>query len=347
MTRRIPIETLRSFTQSLLQRNGAREEDAEQVADVLVEADMRGIGSHGVARLPRYLKCMASGEIAVDAKPEVVSDRQCAIIVDAHHAFGQVAGIFGMEKAFQAAEAFGIGMACVRASNHFGIAGYYAQRATSRGMIGLAMTNTAPLVVPTGGMRAILGTNPIAVAVPYRGGEWLMDFSTSAVSRGKIEVYEREQRPLEDGWAVDERGLACTSASHVLSLLAQRLAGGIAPMADYKGYGLAALVDILSGVLSGSAFGKEVGATQRGDVGHVFMAIDVSRFMSPMQFEERMELFCESLRQSASPGNRVFLHGEKEQIAREESLAQGVAIPSETDAILRKIAAEWDGIRNS
>ncbi len=339
-TKRIQAEILKDFVIRVLNCVAVRSSDAAVVADVLVEADMRGISSHGVSRLGRYVRAVKTGEIDVGATMLFLSERGSTSVLDAANGFGQVAGVMAMDKAIATANEHGIGMVFVRNSSHFGIAGYYAERALPNS-IGIAMSNTSPLVVPTNGKQAVLGTNPIAVAAPTRGDAWLMDFSTSAVSRGKIEVCQREGKPLDPTWALDEDGRPCTDAQHVLDLLSARKAGGIAPMADYKGYGLSFMVDLLSGVLSGSAFGLDVHEHAHANVGHCFLAINIEFLMSLDVYLERMNGFCEMMRQSAAEGNHVFLHGEKESAARRQSISDGVLIKPETETILRALADEF------
>lgn len=334
---RFPIEQVRSFTERALVSVGAQPSDAQVVADVLVEADMRGIFSHGISRLFRYVNAVKNGEVDVTAVPEVLDDRGAVARVDAHDGFGQVAGVFAMDQAMQRARQFGIGMVTVSHSSHYGIAGYYAERAMPD-MIGVAFTNTAPLVVPTLGKQAVLGTNPIAVAAPKSGDPWLMDFSTSATSRGKIEVCNREGRPLDPRWAVDEKGETSTDPSHVLHLLSNRLNGGINPMAEYKGYGLAAMVELFSGILSGSAFGLDVHREKKANVGHCFLAINVGAFMPREAFIERMDAFCAMMTQSPAEEKTVYLHGEQEYAARARSLESGIVVKPETQTALRAVA---------
>ncbi len=336
---RFPIGRVRSFVERALQSVGARPDDARIVADVLIEADMRGIFSHGISRLSRYVNAVKNGEVDVTAVPEIAEDRGAVVRVDARDGFGQVAGVFAMDQAVERARRFGIGMATVSHSSHYGIAGYYAERALPE-MIGVAFTNTAPLVVPTFGKQAVLGTNPIAVAAPKTGDPWLMDFSTSATSRGKIEVCNREQRTLDPRWAVDETGAASTDPAHVLHLLSNRLNGGINPMAEYKGYGLAAMVELFSGVLSGAAFGLDVHREKKANVGHSFLAISLEAFMPRAAFIKRMDAFCEMLTQSPADGKTVYLHGEQEYAARKRSLESGVIVKPETETALRGVAEQ-------
>lgn len=336
---RIPIERLKKMMEQALESVGARKEDAGVVADVLIEADMRGISSHGVARLPRYIKAAKNREINVTARPEFVSVKGATAILDAHDTFGQVAGITAMKKAEELARDNGISIVVVRHSSHFGFAGYFAELALPK-MIGIAMTNSVPLVVPTFGRRAVLGTNPIAVAAPTFGEPWLMDFSTGVISRGKIEVYDREKKELEPHWAVDEHGQPCQDPAHMLHLLKNRLNGGINPMASHKGYGLAVMVDLFCGLISGASFGLHVAEKEHADIGHCFIAVAIEHFLPMTEFLSRMDNFCRQLTQTPTVGQHIYLHGEKENATRQECLKKGVILKPETERALQALAEE-------
>jgi LDH2 family malate/lactate/ureidoglycolate dehydrogenase len=225
--------------------------------------------------------------------------------IDAKNGVGQVVSELAMDLAVAKARANGIGVVTVGNSNHFGIAGYYVQKAIDAGMLGVSLTNAAPLVVPTNGADAVLGTNPIAVGAPGENGlDFLLDMATSVVPRGKLEVYDRNRKQMPNGWAVNANGYDTHDPGLVLHNLLGRVGGGILPLggrgeqfSGYKGYGLALMVDVLTGVLSGAAYGPDVDNVHRqtaaGEkpaprVGHFFQALDVSRFMPLEEFRRRM-----------------------------------------------------------
>jgi LDH2 family malate/lactate/ureidoglycolate dehydrogenase len=304
---------------------GLSSEDAAIAASVLVAADARGIPSHGVARLSRYVHGLEIGLMQVDAEPEVLQETTASIVVHAHGAMGAPVSARTMAKVIEKARETGTALGCVRDSNHFGIAGYYAMMALDAGMIGTAMTNTAALGVPTFGREPMFGTNPIAFAAPADAEVgFVLDMATTVVPRGKIEVYNRRAKSLPEGWAVDAEGHAATDPAEILHNLTQQLGGGILPLGGlgelfggHKGFGLSVMVDILCGVLSGGAFGPNIadepGSSAR--VSHFFGAIDVSAFRDPTAFRGDMDRLLRGLRTSmpASGEQRVYFAGLKER----------------------------------
>jgi LDH2 family malate/lactate/ureidoglycolate dehydrogenase len=264
-----------------------------------------------------------------------------------------------MQLAIDKAKKNGIGTVTVRNSNHHGIAGFYALMALEHELIGVSMTNSAPLVIPTHGAMAILGTNPIAFGAPAgRNRPFLLDTATSVVPRGKLEVYDRNRLQMPAGWAVDEKGFDNRNAGHVLKNLVGRIGGGILPLGGrgeefggHKGYGFAMLVDILSGVLSGSAFGPDVHNLERDTplgqvasprVGHFFMAFDIARFMPIDEFKRRMDDLIELAKDSprALDQDRIFIHGEKEYLRTEENEKIGIPIADNVYNTLKKIGTD-------
>jgi LDH2 family malate/lactate/ureidoglycolate dehydrogenase len=251
-------------------------------------------------------------------------------------------------KAKESGAAFG----CVRDSNHFGIAGYYATMALPHDMIGIAMTNTAALGVPTFGRQVMFGTNPIAFAAPAdRERAFVLDMATTVVTRGKIEVYNRLDKPLPPGWAVDKTGQTATDAQRILDDMFDRIGGGIMPLGGagelyggHKGYGLAIMVDILCAVLCGAPFGPEVAdtATSSGRVSHFFGAIQIEAFRDPAGFRHDMDRMLEGLRltPTAEGAERVYFAGQKEFEQEAESSRLGVKLLSKTYDGICQIGAE-------
>ncbi len=348
---------LLDFAQEIMVRLKVSKEGAFVIADNLVASNLRGIDSHGVARLQRYVSGIQTGYIIPDAKPEMVTETDIFGNVDGHNGPGQVMANFAMEQAIQKAGKKGFGMVTVFNSNHFGFAAYYALMALKHNLIGVSMTNSAPLVVPTFGKNAIFGTNPIAVAVP--AGErrpWVMDFATSVVPRGKLEVYNRLGESLPEGWATDERGHVNTDPARVLKNLGEQLGGGILPLggagelfSGHKGYGLAIMVDIFCGIMSGANFGpflvsKKDGKTNFPRIGHFFMVIDPAVFMDIRTFRNRMDTYLEMLvnSQKAEGEERIYVHGEKEFEAEALRKKDGIPLDKKTVESLQKLSAEYD-----
>lgn len=355
---RVGADALGEFCVQVLQRLGVDEEDARITADVLVGADIRGTHSHGVARLRRYVNGLRNGMMSPEPQVEVVAETQTSIVIDAGGGLGQPVSYRAMQQAVEKADAYGAGFAAVRNSNHFGIAGYYAMMALDHDCIGMAMTNAAVLVVPTFGRDAMLGTNPISVAAPA-GEEWpfVLDMATSTVPRGKLEVYQRLEKPLPLGWATDETGEASTDTSGVLKHLNERSGGGLLPLGGvgellggHKGYGLALLVDILCGVLPGAAYANLVypkddeGNPLPSAIGHFFGAWRVDAFRPVDEFEAAMDDLQQRLKQApkAEGQDRIYVHGEKEYEVAAENARLGVPLNPKVAADLRALGEELD-----
>ena len=355
---RVMPSDLEDFTAQVLVAHKVPAEEARVTARVLVCADERGIASHGVARLSRYLKGIKEGTIRPGVEMVVHEPAPAMGWIDARNGLGQVAGELGMKLAIRKAKHNGIGVVTVRNSNHYGIAGYYALMAVDAGLLGISLTNSAPLVVPTFGVELLLGTNPIALGAPTRTPPaFLLDMATSVVPRGKLEVYDRNLRQMPSGWAIDERGFDCENPAQVLRNLMERRGGGILPLggrgeqfSGHKGYGLAFMVDILSGILSGSAYGPDVddvygnpeaGRTVFPNIGHFFLAIDVDRFIPREEFEARLEDLIERLKSSrkAFDQERIFIHGEKEYARTMVHREVGLPVAKNVFETLVKIGA--------
>ena len=348
---RIPERVLRRFTVAIFRKLGVTARNATIAADVLIAADLRGIGSHGVARLPRYVTGIKNGSMVPRAVGRIVKQTRATALLDGGNGLGQVVARQGMQIAIRKARQTAVGFVGVRNSNHFGIAGYYSMMALKAGMIGIASTNAAPLVVPTFGRTAILGTNPISVAVPAgREEPFVLDMATSVVPRGTIEVYDRQGREMPHGWAVDTTGHSTTSPKAVLDALAQRLGGGILPLggegekfSGHKGYGLALLVDILCGALSGAATALDVyGDEEAANVGHFFGAIDVRAFRPLPAFKRDMDKLLRTVREApkADGHERIYVHGEKSFAMERDRRPKGIPLGPKVVESLRKIGDE-------
>lgn len=349
---------LEAFCARVLGHYGVPPGEAATTARVLVSADLRGIASHGVARLGRYIKGLKAGYIRPGVEFGLEEPVPAIAVIDARNGVGQVVSEWAMDLAIRKARENGVGVATVKNSNHFGIAGYYVQKAIDANMLGVCMTNAAPLVVPTNGAEAVLGTNPIAVGAPGDPLPFLLDMATSVVPRGKLEVVDRNRKQIPVGWAVDEKGFDSRNPGQVLASMLARSGGGILPLggrgemfSGHKGYGLALLVDVLCGVLSGSAFGLDVdnlqrpvapGETAAPGVGHFFMAIDIARFMPVEEFRQRLGALFSMLKDSkrALDQATIYVHGEKEQIRSLLHERVGIPIAENVFGTLRRIAEE-------
>ena len=299
-------------------RHGVSETDARIAAEILVAADMRGVDSHGVIRLDSYYGSrLRAGAIDPKTPLSVVRETTTTLALDGGAGLGMVAGYNAMQRAIEKAQDVGLAMVTVRNSNHYGIAGYYAMMALPHNMIGISFTNSQPLVAPTYGSSAILGTNPIAVAAPAgKHRPYVLDMATSIVPIGRVTVYHKAGKEIPSGWGVDGQGQITTDPEKVLHGGALLALGGSDIMRGYKGYGLSLLVDIFSGVLSGSAFGHDVGLRkdQTSGVGHFFAAIKVDAFRDPEDFKRDMDALFDQLKNApkAVDQDRIYIHGEKE-----------------------------------
>ena len=352
---------LKAFCTRVFEKMGVREEDARITSDVLVTADLRGVDSHGVARLRRYVKGLRDGTMVARPESKVVTETPVTASIDAGAGLGQPVSYRAMEQAIEKALALGAGFVTLRNSNHFGIAGYYAMMALDHDCIGLTMTNASQLVVPTFGRDAMLGTNPIAVAAP--AGEerpFVLDMATSTVPRGKLEVYQRQERSIPSGWATDETGSPTQDPTRVLENVARGLGGGLLPLGGagetlggHKGYGLALLVDVLCGVLAGAAYANKVyPRTEEGDplpsrIGHFFGAWRLDAFRPPEEFKAAMDDLQRRLKEApkAEGQERVYIHGEKEFEEAERRGERGIPLSEKVVADLRAIGqdlgVEW------
>jgi LDH2 family malate/lactate/ureidoglycolate dehydrogenase len=287
----------------------------------------------------------------------LIHETPATALVDGGGGLGQPVSKRAMRMAIEKARQVGAGFVTVRNSNHFGIAGYYAMLALPHEMIGICTTNSAVLVVPTFGRDAMLGTNPISVAAPAgRERPFVLDMATSTVPRGKLEVYNRMNKPMPLGWATDEVGEASTDAGHVLGNMERLAGGGLLPLggagellSGHKGYGLALLVDILSGVLPGAGYADniylkdEAGKPLPTNVGHFFGALRVDGFRPVAEFKATMDDIIRRLKDSAKAvgQERIYIHGEKEYELTDERRANGVLLHPKVMADLQAMVGEF------
>ena len=343
---RVDHNVLRDFVTEVISRLGVQREDAFVTADVLVQAELRGIESHGVQRLARYVNGIKQGAIDTRAHIKVINETPSTALVDGGNGLGQPVGKFGMDLCLRKAEQAGAAFVSVRNSNHYGIAGYYAMMALPRQMIGMSFTNSRPLAVPTHGRQALIGTNPISIAVPA-GNElpFVLDMATSVVPIGKVEVAAIKGVPIPLGWAVDGSGLPTTDPAAVLSGGGALPLGGTAEFSGYKGYGLAVMVDILCGVLSGAGFAALVGGKKGpANVGHFFAAMRVDAFRPLGEFKAAMDSLLRSLKDSpkAEGQGRIFVAGEKEFEREQEYRLDGIPLYHKVLQDVQRIGKDLD-----
>jgi len=306
--------------------------------------------------LKRYVDSLRTGRMIANPSVQVIKETPSTALIDGGGGLGQPIGVRAMRLAIEKAREAGAGFVAVRNSNHYGIAGYYAIMALDSDCIGVSMSNASPLVVPTFGRKGVLGTNPISVAAPA-GQErpFVLDMATSVVPRGKLELYHRLVKPLPEGWAINERGDASTEAGTILNELSERLGGGILPLGGegeelggHKGYGLALMVDILSGVLSGGGYADRVhpkgegGKMKPGNVGHFFGALLIEAFRPLDEFRAAMDDLIRRLKRSAKAEgeSRIYIQGEKEWEMEEERRKHGIPLHPRVVTMMERIAEE-------
>ena len=330
------FETLNKFCGDAFRKFGFSDEEADIITDVLLTADIYGIESHGMQRMVRYHKGLEKGTIHRDAEPEVVFETPVSAVIDGHSAMGQLVGVFAMNKAIEKAKTSGIGIVTVRESNHYGIAGYYAKMASEQGLIGFSCTNSEAIMVPTFGRKAMLGSNPIAIAMPADPYPFFFDSSTTVVTRGKLEMYNKMGKPLPEGWALDETGAPSQDAPRVLSNIVGKTGGGIMPLGgatetlgSHKGYGYGMIAEIFTSILSQGVTSSECCTfPDKTGICHGFAAIDPAIFGNPDDIRAHFDAYLQELRDSpkAADAERIYTHGEKEVEAAEEHLKNGIPV---------------------
>lgn len=331
----IPFEALQSFAERILLAAGVPAGHAAIVAGSLVAANLRAVDSHGVRLLVDYVRALEAGTIDAAAGGTVAHESGACATLDGERGLGQVVSTHACDVVIRLAREHGLGFVSVRGSNHFGAAAYWAQRISAAGMIGLAFTNASPAVAPWQGRETRLGTNPICMALPCDDDIWLLDMATTTVALNRIwKAATQGETTLPAGWAMDSNGVPTTDTEAALK-------GFPMPLGGYKGTGLALMVEILCGMLSGGAFGQEVGGTRVAGrpmrTSHAFIAIQVERFMPLPDFTARMKRLREMIK-SSTPAlgyDEVLMAGEPEWRAEAERRAHGVPI---SRAIWRELA---------
>jgi LDH2 family malate/lactate/ureidoglycolate dehydrogenase len=338
-TARYGAEDLNALTAAIFRAEGLPQADAMVVAESLVSANLRGVDTHGVARVPAYVERFRTRLVEPAPTIAVEARMPWAVAVDGGNGMGPVVAHRAMAEAVQRAERLGIGAATVRRSNHYGMASFYALQAVPHGCIGVSLSPASRSLAPFGSREPLFGTNPIAVAVPAgRHAPWVMDMATSVAARGHIRLAARHGEPIPEGWALDAEGRPTTDAEAAM-------AGVMLPFSGVKGSAIAMLVDILGGVLSGSAFAGEIRDMNTDfeapqDVGHFFLAMKIEAFMAPAEFAARMEEAIARLKalQPAAGFTEVLYPGEPEARKEADRRANGIPLSSQVGAALAEAA---------
>ncbi len=344
--RRVPSEELRALAEAIFSACGMTTADAVLLTDTLIAADLGGTHSHGVLRVPEYLTKLTTGGVDPRGRPSVVHERGGCLVVSGGNSMGQIGSAFAMAAVLDRAEEHGIAAAAIRDSNHNGAVGYYAAMAPARGMIGICTTNALPTMAPWGGAERLLGIDPLSVAIPAGQEHSIVyDAAFSGSSHGKLRVHARRGLPIPPDWALDRDGQPTTDPVEAIEGLLQ-------PIGGYKGAGLAMVMGILSSMLSGAAYGTELGdleaGPRAGQDGHFVAAIDVAAFEDVETFKSRVDGAIRQIHASRrAPGvNRIYAPGEKEQLTRMAFRREGIPLDDVTLGGLRE-AADRVGISAS
>ena len=338
---KIQPQRLKEISIEILKGLNATDHEAKLVAECLVLAEMRGIDTHGVHFLKLLSDRVDARMIRIPTKVRVLREDGANSVLDGGNGLGQVAAHRAMRMNIQKAKELGMGLTLIRNTNHIGILAFYTLMAAEEGMVGIVMSNSAPSMSPWGGADPFLGTNPISIAIPCGlEAPLVLDMSSSVVARGKIRKALRMKQSIPLGWALDEEGSPTTDPSAALK-------GTLLPIGGPKGYGLALVIDILAGLLSGSQYGPKIKTFHQPlgptGIGVLTMAIDIERFMPLDQFKQLMDSYIGSIKKSkkAKGVSRIYLPGEIEFEKEKENLAEGIelneSVVSDLNQLLEKV----------
>ncbi len=334
----VPNEKLTSFTAACLEKLGLAAADAHLVAETLVAANLRGVDSHGVVRLPHYATRLRNG--TVKARPNITARRTgpSAAVVEGDAGMGQLVAVRAMKEAIALARESGVGAVVARNSSHCGACAYFVELAVKEGMIGVALTHTDSIMVPPGMKRIFLGSNPIAFGAPGVREPVIIDLSTTHVAWGKVLVARQEGKPIPPDWGVDAHGRPTTDPAQVV---------GLAPTGGHKGYALALMIEILCAQLAGVPFGLHVtkmyGELDKPrNLGHFMLALDVARFTDPTTFSSQIDLLLSEIRgqEPADPARPPLAPGDPERLSAARRAKEGIPLGEATIGELNALAAE-------
>jgi L-2-hydroxycarboxylate dehydrogenase (NAD+) len=348
-------KSLQAFTLSVLKKIGCPDEDAVLATDVLLSADLRGIDSHGIARLSGYIRLWEAQRINANPTIKIIHETPSTAVVDGDGGLGLVVAPKAMEIAIAKAKQCGTGWVSVQHSNHFGIAGYHAMMALEHDMIGISMTNASPLVAPTFSVERLLGTNPIAVAIPAgKQPAFIADMATTTAANGKLEILQRKNKEAPLGWIQDKNGNPSPNPHELKDGGALVPLGSDREHGSHKGYGLGAIVDILSAVLSGANYGPWVppfvsflappaDPVGKG-IGHFFGAMRVDAFRPASEFKEHMDNWITRFRAAKTVEDqpRVLIPGDPEREINELRIKEGIPINPKVVEDLKELAKKLD-----
>ena len=334
------VDILKDFCTNVLLKAGVRASEAEIITDSLICADLRGVKSHGIVRLPTYVERIERGILDPTATMEFENNSGAVSLLNANNGFGQVAGYKAMKAAMDIAKLYGIGLVGVKNSNHFGIASYYSMLALEEDMIGVVLTHSSPAIAPFGTKQPLLGTNPLSVAVPAdKHKPIVLDMSMSVVARGKIRYAALTGSKIPLGWGLDADGNPTEDPNEALK-------GSLVPIGGVKGSALSLIIDILCGILTDNCMTGEVKTVTDmsgpAKTGHMFMAINISSFIDPAKFKQNIDKVIDKIKSLPPVGdNEIFMAGEIEYNLAAKREAEGLPVEHDVINTLNKLAEKY------
>lgn len=334
-------DILRNFCKNVFTKIGAQNEDAYNIADALIRANLEGVDSHGISRLGIYAKRIIEGRINPNPNIKIEKKGESVLTVDGDNGLGQIVSARAIKEGILLVKKTGSVAIAVRNSNHFGTASYFCQMAANEGVVALAFTNSPPGIPPWGGKKAFFGTNPIAFGFPNgTNAPIIIDMSTSVVARGKIILAAKQNQPIPKGWAINENGEETENPHEALN-------GAVLPVGGAKGYALALAVEVLTGILSGATFGPHVNninneKADKANVGHFFVLLDVNKFMPLETFHQLVNVFIEEIKSSPTKGgvDEILYPGERREREYRKRLKEGIFISVEVEKELLQVSEE-------
>lgn len=339
--KRFDPQSLIEYCVALYEKVGVPRDEGFLIANSLVEANLRGVYSHGVSRMPIYMKRLKAGDIRKKAEWRIEAESPSGMVVDAGNSMGYVVGVRVMERLVEKARETGVAMASIKHSTHFGMTAYMTDIALKHDMIGIALSNSPASMAPWGGKQSFLGTNPLCVSVPAgEAGSVTLDMATAVAARGKIIAARDKGEEIPAGWALDKNGRVTTNAQEGLD-------GTVMPLGGIKGYGLAFMIDVLSSALSGGAYGPQVKNLYYTDAlqnfSHNYSVVNISKFIDIDLFKAHVDRMVKEVKAvpRADGVNEIFVPGEIELRNKASNLKRGVALPQNVVESLQSLGIEY------
>ncbi|WP_202079036.1 Ldh family oxidoreductase [Caldalkalibacillus salinus] len=327
----IDIDHIRQFSNTCLTQLDMPENEASIITEALLEADLREIHSHGFLRLPIYVERIQKELIRNQAKITESNENDVLAVLDGHYSAGQVVAYQAMQKSIEKAEQSGIGVVAVKNSNHFGISAYYSLMAAQQDKIGIVISNVSPLMPAVGGAEKVIGNNPLSIAAPTGETDpMVLDMALSNTSFGKVLFAKEKGQEVPEGWGVDEKGRSTTDPDQIIN------GGFLSPVGGPKGFGLAVMAEVLTGVLSGGHFSKMIPSmydvSQKQSISHFMLTIDIKQLISLELYYESMKQLVSYIKESkkAEGANQIYLPGEIEFLKEKRNKEQGIPMEEKT-----------------